>query len=169
VQTFLPYPDMMKSLQSLDYRRLGKQRSETKQQQILLRDPSQEKDLRPGARQILATPVGAAEVLAFTFNAARLNHPACAQWWDCAGALAIYHDLSLLEWKMRGYQNTMKFVSAPGKHKLPDWWGDEQFHSSHRSNLLRKDPVWYGKHGWTDDPEAEYYWPSRDPKYQLPQ
>ena len=31
MQTFLPYPDMIKSAKALDYKRLGKQRVEAKQ------------------------------------------------------------------------------------------------------------------------------------------
>ena len=160
MQTFLPYADVKKSFQSLDWRRLGKQRSETKQllQQILIRTPSQLESLRPGAYDLL-------EMATCKPNAARLNHPACVQWWDHAGALAIYHDLTILVWKSRGYQNNMPFVSLAGKHAMPKWWGDERFHASHRSNLLRKDPVWYGKHGWTDDPTVDYFWPSRSGEY----
>jgi hypothetical protein len=42
----------------------------------------------------------------------------------------------------------------------PPWLGLEIYHASHRSNLLRKDPVWYGKFGWIESPDLPYYWPS---------
>ena len=44
---------------------------------------------------------------------------------------------------------------------LPPWLGDEQFHRSHQSSLLRKDPAHYGPlfSGVPDD--LEYVWPVR--------
>jgi hypothetical protein len=36
--------------------------------------------------------------------------------------------------------------------------GTEEFHSSHRANLLRKDSEYYSKHGWTEDPNDPYVW-----------
>jgi hypothetical protein len=41
----------------------------------------------------------------------------------------------------------------------PSWLGDPQFHAAHRSNLLRKDPEYYGKFGWTEPDDLEYPWP----------
>lgn len=46
-----------------------------------------------------------------------------------------------------------------GEYKKPFYWGNEKFHSSHRSNLLRKDPIYYGKFGWKEDNTQEYFWP----------
>jgi hypothetical protein len=36
--------------------------------------------------------------------------------------------------------------------------GREDFHESHRSNLLRKDPDHYYKFGWTEPTNLEYVW-----------
>jgi hypothetical protein len=36
--------------------------------------------------------------------------------------------------------------------------GNEEFHSSHRANLLRKDFECYTKQGWTDNPDDPYVW-----------
>lgn len=33
------------------------------------------------------------------------------------------------------------------------------FHASHRSNLLRKDPVWYSQFNWTEPNNLPYVWP----------
>jgi hypothetical protein len=44
----------------------------------------------------------------------------------------------------------------------PPWLGNEQFHASHRSNLLRKDPKWYGQFGWTEPPDLPYVWPTKE-------
>ena len=37
--------------------------------------------------------------------------------------------------------------------------GDPAFHASHRSNLLRKDPTYYGAFGWAEDATLPYVWP----------
>ena len=42
--------------------------------------------------------------------------------------------------------------------------GDERLHTSHRSNLLRKAPEWYGQFGWTEAPDMAYWWPRREMK-----
>lgn len=41
----------------------------------------------------------------------------------------------------------------------PKWLGDATFHASHRSNLLRKDPKWYGQFGWAEPSDLPYIWP----------
>ena len=42
---------------------------------------------------------------------------------------------------------------------LPGWLGEEDFHRSHRSSLLRKDPAFYGA-VFTDVPDdLPYVWP----------
>lgn len=87
------------------------------------------------------------------------NHPARRMWQDHVGALAVYHDACLIVWEARGYQNNMPPLSVRGQHKLPDWFGDEAFHASHRSNLLRKQLEWYGQFGWTESHDLEYVWP----------
>jgi hypothetical protein len=38
-------------------------------------------------------------------------------------------------------------------------FGNPEVHSSHRANLLRKDPNFYGKYGWQESPEIPYFWP----------
>jgi hypothetical protein len=52
----------------------------------------------------------------------------------------------------------MQHEHIEGEFVLPHWLGDEEFHASHRSNLLRKDFEYYSKHGWTDNPEDPYVW-----------
>jgi hypothetical protein len=39
--------------------------------------------------------------------------------------------------------------------------GDEAFHASHRSNLLRKDRDYYGAFGWTEPDDLPYVWPGQ--------
>ncbi len=42
---------------------------------------------------------------------------------------------------------------------VSEWLGDDAFHRAHRSNLLRKDPEWYGA-VFDDVPDhLPYVWP----------
>ena len=69
------------------------------------------------------------------------------------------------EWILRGYKDTCKekisnFYSIFGQSDLPDWYGDERLHSSHRASLYKKAPDLYPKE-WQDDliKYPEYWWP----------
>jgi hypothetical protein len=88
-----------------------------------------------------------------------VNHPARTMWVGYEHALAIYHDVSILIWTARGYNNTMPFRSLVRKAELPPWFGNEEFHASHRSNLLRKLPSHYGQFGWKEPDNLPYIWP----------
>lgn len=132
MQTFLPYPDFVASARCLDYRRLGKQRVE--------------------AYQILRALLGESK--------GWINHPATKMWDGYEAALAGYMNAMIDEWIARGYRNTMAWRGTCGLI-LPPWFGKEEFHASHRSNLLRKDPVHYGQFGWTEPPDLPYVWPVR--------
>lgn len=144
MQTFLPCYDVLQSLQVLDNKRLGKQRVES--WQIINTNESQSKAWK--------------------------HHPAVLMWADYPDALKIYYNLSLSIWASRGYQNVKlqpfeQFdLSDVGLNILffdpticPKWFGDKRLHLSHQSNLLRKDPVYYGKF-WPSVPsDIPYYWP----------
>jgi len=132
MQTFLPYPDFRRSLQVLDYRRLGKQRLEAHQ---LIR--------------VISTGTGGWS-----------RHPAARMWRGYLDALKLYYNLAIEEWVRRGYRNRMKKMDIEGEVLLPPWFGDEAFHAAHRSNLLRKDPVYYGQYGWQEPPTLPYVWPN---------
>ena len=138
MQTFLPYPDFARSAAVLDRARLGKQRVECWQ---LLRALSGE-------------------------SAGWARHPAARMWRGHTGVLAEYGIAVCSEWVGRGYKDTMAerlepyVLRGPADRMVPPaWLGDEGFHASHRSNLLRKDPTWYGQFGWTEGPDLEYVWP----------
>ena len=90
------------------------------------------------------------------------NHPARTMWNGYLPALKLYHNLSIDEWVRRGYNNTMKHYDLPDNIQMPPWFGWEDLHASHRSNLLRKDPVWYGQFGWSEPDNIEYVWPTRE-------
>jgi len=136
MQTFLPYPDYAASAAALDYRRLGKQRVE--------------------GYQILRTLLGISDGWA--------NHPAVKMWDGYEGALYHYTLACIGEWVNRGYRNTMilPYFHGAAYPVNPPWLGDDRLHSSHRSNLLRKEPGYYSQHGWTDDPNAPYWWPTQE-------
>ena len=51
----------------------------------------------------------------------------------------------------------MEFYDT-GKIIMPDWIGNEKFHSSHRANLLRKDEKFYSKFNWSEDKTNPYAW-----------
>jgi len=132
MQTFLPYPDFDKSAQCLDNRRLGKQRVE--------------------CVQILNALNGA--------QSAWRHHPATKMWAGYEAALGQYLRAILLEWEKRKYKNNILIPAELSKdqYKLPPWLGKEEFHASHRSNLLRKS-VYYEQFGWTEPKDLPYVWP----------
>jgi hypothetical protein len=136
MQTFLPYPDLELSAQSLDWRRLGKQRVE--------------------CLQILNVLEGTSKRMGWR------NHPAVKMWAGHTEALRAYMNESILEWVTRGYNNTMEIRPTDPDARLPEWFGKEDFHASHRSNLIRKDPTWYGQFGWKEGPDLPYVWPERN-------
>ena len=133
MQTFLPYADFEKSIKTLDYRRLGKQRVETFQVLNILLERTPTKGWR--------------------------NHPVTLMWTGYESALQLYQNITIREWVNRGYKNNMQYEEIdPGTVIMPDWFGNEEFHRSHRSNLLRKDFEYYSQ--YFDEPnDLEYYWP----------
>lgn len=133
MQTFLPYANFEKSLKSLDSRRLGKQRVEAHQILNILLNRTKTKGWR--------------------------NHPAVKMWKGHSNALKLYFNKAVEEWISRGYQNNMKLEEIRGKIIFPKWIGDEEFHSAHRSNLLRKDEKYYSQFGWKELPDLPYIWP----------
>ena len=145
MQTFLPYPDFYQSLETLDYRRLGKQRMECFQILKALAN---------------TTDVDLSDVDPSQLGKGWVNHPATRMWSGYEGALAQYHDESIKAWLRRGYKNTMLLRAKPGQWPTPPWFGDPDFHASHRSNLLRKAPMWYRCFGWEEPSDMEYVWPT---------
>ena len=140
IQTFLPLPDFAASARVLDWRRLGKQRSET--------------------MQILRTIRGESE--------GWRNHPAVRMWIGYAPALINYDIDMCEEWRRRGYHDTALDYFLEHLADCPDWddnmsppWlGRADFHASHRAALLAKDPAWYGQFGWSEAPAIDYIWPT---------
>lgn len=132
MQTFLPYSDFDQSMAVLDNSRLGNQ------------------VYREGMTLI---------------RGGWSNHPASKMWQGYEGALAQYLIAGVNELFTRGKdyydrpwcQELMEY--ATDGIDMPPWLGDDRVHSSHRANLLRKDPVHYAQYNWTETPTEGYYWP----------
>ncbi len=98
------------------------------------------------------------------------NHPAARMWMGHRWWLACYLDACGRELRVRGFDypehllevRKAKTRFAGREWKRPWWLGDPYLHASHRSNLLRKDPHWYGQWGWTEPDNLPYMWPDPD-------
>jgi hypothetical protein len=157
VQTFLPYPGFEDSARALDVKRLGKQRVECIQVIRGLTWPGY------GWR----------------------HHPAVKMWRGHAEALGRYALTCCEVWTELGFADTCAgtiradlaeagIVEIRSEEELgraaalPEWLGDEDFHRSHRSSLLRKDPEFYGRR-FTDVPDdLPYVWPAREETTDAP-
>jgi pyrimidine dimer DNA glycosylase len=164
VNTFLPYASFYRSADVLDRQRLGRQRVEVL---IILR--------------------------ALYGGRGYQNHPAVEMWRKKEVALASYGLYMCDEWIARGYEDNVaeeicdffpfsqrsdlkmspKLLLSLGE--LPWWFGWYAFHESHRSNLLRKNPEWYGRRIRGERinngpfrrvilPSLPYVWPSHERK-----
>jgi hypothetical protein len=134
IQTFLPMPDFKECAQILDKKRVWKQVIE--------------------AKMILDTIK--------TGRKAWANHPVTRMWRGHEGLLTVYYNTFLRECinerqiRVKAYS---EIILPSTIYPLPPWMSDERVYSSHRSNLLRKDPVYYGKFGWIEDDKQSYFWP----------
>ncbi|WP_329491758.1 MSMEG_6728 family protein [Kitasatospora sp. NBC_01246] len=152
MQTFLPYPDFAESAAVLDPRRLGKQRVE--------------------ALQVLR----GLTVPGYGWR----HHPAVGMWAGYEEALVRYGLEMCRAWTAEGRRDTCadslrdglpERAGAPavrsqaelaGAGELPPWLGAAEFHASHRSALLRKDPAFY-RSRFPDEPDdLSYVWPASD-------
>jgi hypothetical protein len=147
MQTFLPCVTFRDSVEVLDQKRLGKQMIETGQVVRAIHDPT------------------------YGWQ----HHPAVKMWRGYSDALIHYQRATSEEWYRRrqkyhgGATNLWAWLDermGPGylaqilnkDPVLPWWWGGE-IHGTHRSNLLRKDPAFYGQFGWTEQTDLPYLWP----------
>lgn len=149
VQTFLPHPDFERSARALDLKRLGKQRVECIQ---VIRGLT-----RPG----------------YGWR----HHPAVKMWKGYEEALGRYAVTCCEVWVELGFADTcaatigadLREAGVTGVRTqealaeagaLPPWLGSKEFHRSHQSALVRKDPEHYGPRfpGVPDD--LPYVWPA---------
>lgn len=133
MQTFLPVASLTQSATCLDRARLGKQRVEVLQILQTLNNNSDE-------------------------NIAWFNHPAVLMWKNHPRLLILYGAAICKEWKHRGYKDScLKKILAYKESSLwqnettfPKWFGNDEFHRAHRSQLLRKDKEFYSQFGWKE-------------------
>lgn len=136
MQTFIPSYDLDVVASTLDNKRLFKQVVETMQLYNSLTVPS----------------------YGWT------SHPASVMWQGCEYALLVYGWRMLTECYARGIEATASGIWYAQHIPDPDvrwpiWWGDDAVAASHRSNLLRKDPIHYGQFGWAEPDDLPYVWP----------
>lgn len=137
MQTFLPYKSFSESAKCLDNKRLGKQRVE--------------------AWQIYCSLTQA--------DYGWKNHPAVRMWRGYEKALLEYGYRVCREWISRGFNDSMKERFKVELFKFDKElvcevpWLTDEFCRSHQSNLLRKDPVWYGQFKWNVPDNLPYVWP----------
>lgn len=83
--------------------------------------------------------------------------------------LASYAIVVCREWRARGFKDTLLTQFMLVYHQLrntvecnpyPAWFGWDEFHASHRSNLLRKDSDYYSQFGWSEPDDLPYVWPT---------
>ena len=143
MQTFLPVADFKQSAKMLDYKRLGKQRVEGMQLLNAMKPDYPHKGW--------------------------LRHPAKIMWEGHEDMLKKYVNTMIKEWISRGYNNTMQLYDYDPSAPMPDWFGNDKIHQSHRLNLLRKDFQYYSQH-WPEEAIEfansiemyPYYWPVGD-------
>jgi hypothetical protein len=133
MQTFLPLPDYLESMRCLDKSRLGNQ------------------VWREGITLI---------------RGGWPNHPASKMWRGHEFHLGLYLLAGHQALTERGKQYPivkLRIMIEMAKFENtgpPPWLGDEEFHLSHRSNLLRKDLKYY-RQFWPNDPDnLPYIWPT---------
>lgn len=143
MQTFIPEKNYFDCAAVLDRQRLGKQRVETLQIMNVLTGATATKGWR--------------------------NHPAVIMWRGHEYSLMQYGIAICNEWTGRGYVDNCaekirnsffhKYSLMPFAIDEPDWWGREDIHLSHQSNLLRKDYVHYSKFYTAIPDDLPYVWP----------
>lgn len=143
MQVFSMHYDYLQTAKELDYRRLGKQRVESWQ---ILGSIQKKKN---GATK-----------------GAWINHPCIRIWYDNELALVNYSIAMCEEWIRRGYKDTMlerflrmkdDFENQNYDSSLPSLYGNDLFHLSHQSNLLKKDFNYYSKF-YNVPSDIPYYW-----------
>lgn len=144
MQTFLPYADFGASARVLDNQRLRWQRTETMQ-----------------IMSALMTGTG------------WVNHPATLMWRRYEWALLQYQYAICEEWVERGHPDTCaektKIIFESNldfdiKREWPNWLGQDRFHLSHQSNLMRKFREHYSMYFPGIPDYMPYVWPTQDPE-----
>jgi hypothetical protein len=139
MQTFVPLTDFDAIAACLDDKRLGAMRRESRQvYDTILMKPTKKGTPRKGY----------------------VNHPIVKMWRGYENALQAYTNAMIREWIKRGKNNAMEITEIEGNIILPPWWGRNDVHASHRSNLYHKLPEHYAQFDWPEAkmPLMDYVW-----------
>jgi hypothetical protein len=151
MQTFLPYPDFVRTAETLDPLRLGKQRVEAVQVLRGLTRAGYGWRHHPAVKMW----IGYEEALV------RYGLDICARWTagDRADTCAATLRADLVAGRGLSLVRDQAALAAAGE--LPPWLGRPDLHLSHRAALLRKDPDYY-RPRFGDLPDLPYVWPTSD-------
>lgn len=123
VVIFLPFPDIKRSIETLDDQRLGKQRVEAKQIYDGLIDDTYSWSKHPACKMFIC-PVSNKKYTSF---------------------VKAYYNMTLSVWESRGKNNNMSFIEQDEDEEIeyPWFWKWREFHYSHQASLIRKHPYYY--------------------------
>jgi hypothetical protein len=155
MQTFVPYKSFIKSAVVLDNKRLNKQLLEGRQIYSILANNRT--------------------------KGGWINHPAVKMWRNYDNALFEYLVAIKYECDDRGISTEKNWEAIQEMYDwnwdrgdsvvMPQWWGDERVHQSHRNNLYRKDPEYYvefiNDKRVTCCDRCNYFWPTHTLMYNL--
>ena len=171
MQTFLPYPSFEDSAKVLDNRRLGKQRVECLQilKALARTEWSCSSCGEPQTQYMSKHPTHYHNIILTPWY----RHPAVQMWRGKEWNLCRYGIAMCDEWIHRGFKDTcankillLQIHWQDQITEVPYWLRKQELKekicSSHRSNLLRKDSVWYGRFGWKESNDLPYFWPSKN-------
>ena len=148
MQTFLPLPGFAASAAVLDLKRLGKQRVEVLQVLRGLTVPGYGWRHHPAVKMWIGYP----EALA------RYGLEVCAVW-AASGRSDTVASTLLAEAGVDVVRSESELAAAG---EFPPWLGSDEFHRSHQSSLVRKDPDWYRPHFPDVADDLPYVWPRSD-------
>lgn len=148
MQTFVPFDNFEDSASVLDNKRLNKQLLEGRQ-----------------IYKILASN---------QLKGAWVNHPAVKMWRGFDNALFEYLRVIKDECLYRNIQTEKNWNALTEMHDgnwyrgnnivMPNWWGNDKVHESHRNNLYVKDPTHYdmfvNDQRQTCCDRCNYFWPT---------
>ena len=146
MQTFLPIADFDRSAMILDRLRLNKQRLECKQ--ILM---------------------------SLTGGGGWKHHPAVKMWegyelslcdyslaiCEACNARGIADNVGAYNWFADGAR-TLVELNGIEDAVTPPWFGNAKFHRAHRSNLVRKNSLYYRRFFKTVPDDLPYVWPTKE-------
>jgi hypothetical protein len=158
MQTFLPYAEFAATARVLDKRRLGKQRVETIQVVRALTGADYGWRHHPAA----AMWAGYEEALV------RYGLDICAVWCELGNADTCATTLVADLTRGTGVAGPRDQAELATAGELPPWLGDQAFHHSHQSALLRKDPAYYRTVFPEVPDDLPYVWPASDRPRRIP-